>query len=289
MSSRGLSGSFAAEGDQEEPANEPTKRNTGDTDRTTQRKSHGNATGLPDTPEQPSRRIEPFPGVVVLPDVPAVELRGWVCLEEGWLEQIACGPGTREHESLVVPEATPSQIHAALLLAGFEPGHPGEWSLTPDGEFVFTPPRGSPLDVFVRHGQPRLATFPVVVWRGLIHVVTLPGEETEEPISAWIRDHHGINDFPDAPWVFGGSRLEPIPEGFGEGEYYVADQSGSIIGLVTFGDEVVGFSRVFADAASVQAPEWEVNRDRVPPVGTEVVLILRGRGENPGGITGTGE
>ena len=45
-------------------------------------------------------------------------------LELGWLEQVACAPATREHESLVVVNAKPSHIHAALLMAGFEPGTP---------------------------------------------------------------------------------------------------------------------------------------------------------------------
>ncbi len=61
----------------------------------------------------------------------------------------------------------------------------------------------------------------------------------------------------------------------GEGEHYVADYSGSIIGLVTFGDEVIGFSEVIADQAAVQEPEWIVDTDRVPPIGTEVTVVIR--------------
>ena len=61
----------------------------------------------------------------------------------------------------------------------------------------------------------------------------------------------------------------------GEGEHYVADLSGSIIGLVTFDDEVIGFSRVIADQAAVHPPEWEVDPERIPPVGTEVRLVIR--------------
>ena len=57
--------------------------------------------------------------------------------------------------------------------------------------------------------------------------------------------------------------------------HYVADMTGSIIGLVTFGDEVIGFSRVIADQDAVQPPSWEVRTDHVPPRGTEVTLILR--------------
>ena len=65
-------------------------------------------------------------GVAVWPQ--KVEIRAVVCLDAGWLEQIACSPGTREHEALVVVEIPPSDVHAALLSAGFEPGSPGRWS-----------------------------------------------------------------------------------------------------------------------------------------------------------------
>jgi hypothetical protein len=208
------------------------------------------------TAVSPRTRLNPFPGIVVVPDAPAVELQAWVCLEYGWLEQIACAPGTREHESLVVPRARPSQIHAALLMAGFEPGAPGRWSYENE-EYSFTPPTGTALDVFVRYTDES-------------------DRLIEEPIRLWIRDHLGGHEFPREPWIFAGSAFAPTPEWMEEeGEHYVADVTGSIIGLVTFGDEVIGFSRVFADQASVQPPEWEVNTERIPPVGTPVTIILR--------------
>ena len=65
------------------------------------------------------------------------------------------------------------------------------------------------------------------------------------------------------------------PKAMGPGEHYVADESGSIIGLVTFGDEVIGFSRVLADQDAVQEPEWEVNTAAIPPMGTSVTLVLK--------------
>ena len=201
--------------------------------------------------------VEPFPGVVVHPDSGIVELAGVVCLDVGWLEQIACEPNSREHESLIVPVAEASQVHAALLMAGHEPGRPGRWRLDEEQEFRFEPPVGSELDVWVRHGNEA-------------------GEPVEEPIRNWIRDGHGDQPFSLIPWVFGGSRLEPSPEWMkDDGMHYVADFTGSIIGLVTFGDETVGFREVIADAASVHPPVWEANSEAMPPVGTEVVLILK--------------
>jgi hypothetical protein len=203
-----------------------------------------------------SRRFEPFPGVTVYPEQRRVELEAEVCLDRGWLEQVACAAGSREHESLVVPVARPSQIHAALLTAGFEPGTPGSWTYE-QGEYEFVAPTGSPVQVHVSY---RAAD----------------GTTVEEPIRHWIHVRRGADvlPFPERPWIFGGSRIEPNPDWMGPGEHYVADVTGSIIGIVTFGDEVLGFSRVLADQASVQPPEWEAATERMPPVGTRVTLIL---------------
>ena len=199
--------------------------------------------------------LRPFDGIAVLPREPAVELEAWTCLERGWLEQVACSRNTREHESLVVIEARPSEIHAALLLAGFEPGTPGSWSYE-DEVLRFTPPTGDRVQILARYKE-------------------ASGREVEEPIRTWIEDGAGARPFPDEPWVFAGSTFADNLEWMGPGEHYLADYSGSIVGLVTFGDEVIGFSRVLADQDAVQPPQWQVRRDHVPPVGTPVTLIIR--------------
>ncbi|MHC4127938.1 MAG: YdjY domain-containing protein [Planctomycetota bacterium] len=211
------------------------------------------------TPGEP-RVLEPFEGITVRPDVPVIELEARACLEAGWLEQIACAPGSREHEALVVIKARPSDVHAALLLAGFEHGAPGSWSYE-DGALTFTPPTGDRLDVRARYER--------------------DGQTVEEPIRTWMTDAEGRPSFPDTPWVFAGSAFADNPDWMGPGEHYIADQTGSIIGLVTFGDEVVGFEEVFADQQSVQPLAWQVRIDHVPPAGTPVTVILRPAAAGP--------
>jgi hypothetical protein len=206
------------------------------------------------------RVVQPFPFITVNLDTQVVELDGFVCLDVGWLEQVVCSPGTREHETLVVSEALPSNVHAALLLAGHEPGSPGRWTYD-NNQVAVTPPTGPAFDVFVRYEA-------------------TDGSEVTEPISNWIRDHLGEVEFPDDPWIFGGSMLALGPEGR---EVYVADYSGSIIGLVTFGDEVIGFENVLADQHDIQPREWEVDPTRIPPMGTPVTVILRPRAPARGG------
>jgi hypothetical protein len=200
------------------------------------------------------RVLEPFEGITVRPDAQVVEIRAWSCLDAGWLEQIACSPRTREHETLVVVKVKPSDVHAALLLAGFQHGAPGSWTF--ENEVLsFIPPTGDRLEVLVRYER--------------------NGQTVEEPIGTWILDAEGRPSFPDKAWVFAGSMFAENPDWMGPGEHYVADQTGSIIGLVTFGDEVVGFEEVFSDQQSVQPLAWQVRIDYVPPVGTPVTVILR--------------
>jgi hypothetical protein len=208
----------------------------------------------PAAPRTPPRRVPFAAGVTADVAAHRVEVRAWTCLDAGWLEQVACSPRTREHESLLVVPARPSDIHAALLLAGFQSGRPGRWTYENE-TYRCEPPVGDPVAIEVRF-------------------IDAAGRERVEPIRNWIRDATGTRDFPESPWIFGGSLLRPNPPDWPPGEHYVADFTGSVIGLVTFGDELIGFGQVWADQDAVQPPEWEVNAEAVPPPGTEVTLVF---------------
>lgn len=181
-----------------------------------------------------------------------VEVDGFISLDAGALEQIACARGTREHESIFVPEPRPSEIHAALLLAGFEPGAPGQWRFTADGTLELIDPTGDEIEVLLRHGDGAF-----------------------EPIARFVRDGRSAAPFPDRPFVFAGSRLAPNPPSFGPGTHYVADYTGSVVGLVTFGDEMIAWREVIPDREEVAAPVWQANPLRLPAPGTSATLLLR--------------
>ena len=76
----------------------------------------------------PSKQVIQLPGGVVV-DQGAREVRvpAVVAIDVGWLEQVVCTQGTREHESLLMVDVPPSEVHAALMLIGLEPGRPGTW------------------------------------------------------------------------------------------------------------------------------------------------------------------
>ena len=185
------------------------------------------------------------PGLAIDGETQTLHIQGLMSIDEGWLEQIACLEGTRDHEVLVTTRVLPSHIHAGLLLLGGEAGAPGSWRWTQDA-LALTPPSGQDVDVFVQVAQ---------------------GDPV--PVSQWIVSEQQ-KPFPDAPWSFAGSRFESS----GTAERYEADLSGSLIGLVTFGDEVLAWRDVLPDQAVHQAPLWQVAGD-VPPPGTPVTLILR--------------
>jgi hypothetical protein len=199
-----------------------------------------------------------------------VEIDSQVAMREGWLEQLVCKAGTREHESLLAVEAMPRTIHAALLAAGLASGAPGSWSegaadASGSPTFTFVAPRGDRVTLRVRWSE--------------------GGAIREVPLCDWVRrapsaSHDGgeqsasPDSFPCDRFVFAGSLVRANPPSLGEGEHYVADFTGSIVGLVTFGDEVIAFDEVIPDRIDVAAPSWEARTSAIPPEGTPVTLII---------------
>jgi len=182
-------------------------------------------------------------------------------LEVGFLEQYVCSPSTREHESLFVFEGKASELHTALLLAGFKPGAPGSWREVP-------PPEGQPND-----GNQHFSAVPPTGDRIGITVVLPDG--TEHPLTHFVRPSPltpNANALPPNDFVFAGSRFRPDRRtGV---ERYLADCSGSIIGLVTFGDETIAAVEVVPDQISVAPPVWEAFTERMPKPGTKLMLRI---------------
>jgi len=114
---------------------------------------------------KPPRFVELHRDVRVDADSRRVEVRGRIACRQGFLEQVACGRGSREHESLLVVDAPASVLHAALLAAGLRAGHPGSWHAESDGSVRLEPPEGDAVRLQVRwmeQGEPREA--PIETW-----------------------------------------------------------------------------------------------------------------------------
>ncbi|MDG2021705.1 MAG: YdjY domain-containing protein [Phycisphaerales bacterium] len=206
--------------------------------------------------------IEPRPGRIVELDggVRAwvgrgrVEFPGMISLDQGWLEVAVCRRGSREHESIVVTDAVPSVVHAAMLLAGLTPGRPATYD---EATRLPIPPEGPVISIELRFASPEsdgddAATLPLVS-------VFEDARASVSPI-----------------WVFAGSLVRPNPQSMGPGEYYAADYAGTVVGLSTFGDEVVAVEEVRSPESGVDPPVWRIKQGVLPEIDTPVTVVLRG-------------
>lgn len=226
----------------------------------------------------PARKISPelraaieklvLPGVKINLDGWCVDVESRVCLKEGLLELIACTKDTKEHESIIMIEAKPSHVHTALLLLGAKPGSPAMQRMI-EGDsprFISTPPHGGPVEVLLvlKDAEGREKEHPIrdFLIRANEDGSVVEGEEVEEVEEA--------ERFTSDPFVFAGSLL--VGEGKGPRQY-LCDQSGNVISISTFGDELLCLPGFHENANG--ALMWQVNGEKLPEVGEKIILRLR--------------
>lgn len=208
-----------------------------------------------------------LPGVTINLKERCVDVDATICLDEGALELIACTVDTKEHESLIAVEAKPKNIHTALLLIGAKPGNPAMQKPTNKEKtrWRHVPPKGGPVDISIVFKNKQ-------------------GKEEERQISDFLEPFEGYEydeaeetpekkekeRFPTNTFLFAGSFLH----GKGEGpRIYVADMSGHVISLATFGDELLCLPGIHAHTAGALA--WQINSTHLPELGAKVKLRLR--------------
>ena len=180
----------------------------------------------------------------------SVDLDAEVVLREAdWLEQLACLPSTREHESILVVHAKPSHIHLALLTLGLQPGSPMQWQWH-DDQVTVHPPNGAPVAVSI--------------------VMQRDGGEAKIPANQWVLHQVTKQPLPDNIWLFAGSRL--TASGNDDKPVYHADVNGTTISLVSFGDDLLARPTELTNKDDEAA--WGPATDRIPDVGTKVIVRL---------------
>lgn len=217
-----------------------------------------------------------LPGIKINVDEWSVDVDATVSLHYGMLELIACIKDSKEHESVIAVNAKPSHIHTALLLIGGTPGNPAMRKIIGEGDdmrFIDMPPRGGLVDVYL--------------------VIETPEGKKEFPINQFIqktsddffdnREEEKDEDkkpelYPTHTFMFTGSVL--VEQRENEPRQYVADVSGSVITLVTFGDELLSTPEIHDDAN--HSLVWEVRSEGLPEVDAPVILRLKPqRAPNP--------
>jgi len=212
--------------------------------------------------------VEVFPHVRVDRAAGVVEFDAYVPMviddpeQVVFLETIVCTRNSKEHETLVATDARPSNIHAALLLIGAEPGEPGSWELGEDDAIIHIPPKGPEIEV-------------EFVW------TDEQGVEHRDDPASWIVSDDTGKPLPPHRWIFAGSRVvEWTPPGRDEPvEAYDADYSGTLIGLATFGTETLAWPVVVSPDSTVDEPVWIVDAGKAPVVDAPVVVRLKIAGE----------
>jgi len=204
-----------------------------------------------------------MPGIRLNLQERCVDVNATVCLREGLLELVVCTEDTKEHESIVVMNARPIQVHTALLLMGARPGTPAMKRVV-EGEverWISVPPAGDPIEVSLvfPDGQGQLKEHPInqFVAPALLNGNSEPNDEKKpSPFSSL--------------FLFTGSHLLGSMEG---PRKYACEFSGNVISVSTFGDELLCLPGIHGHQNDGLA--WKVNPQGLPELGTKVVLRLR--------------
>lgn len=211
---------------------------------------------------------QPFklPGLTINSKDRCLDVEASVCLDGGALELIACTKGSKEHESVIVVAARPIHIHTALLLLGAKNGSPARREAIGDQEarWVDLPPKGDLIDVFLefKDSAGKLTERPIsdFITRSSLNAPSpgaIPTEGDKAP------------RFPST-FIFAGSQV--VDSGPGP-KTYLAERSGHVISIATFGDEMLCLPEVHSQDNG--ALMWSIDPTHLPKKGTPVTLRLR--------------
>lgn len=225
--------------------------------------------------EKAVRKRVKLPGLVIDFKHRCVDLEATVCLDKGLLELVACTKSSKEHESIVAVSARAMHIHTALLLLGANNGHPAMRKPVDEEKtrWINVPPRGDAIEVFLvttdKEGMATERPISDFVVRSPQRddevdgvVVTAPEESRKPEDAKTARLPH--------TFLFAGSHLRDNGPG---PRQYLADLSGNLISIVTFGDELLCLP--FHQTQEDNALMWRVKPETLPKVGTKVTLRLR--------------
>ena len=179
-----------------------------------------------------------------------------VNMADGLVEYLLVTSKGSTHESVLVSDAGPQNVHVAMLLLGAKGAAPKEGQKAPgqiDADFLAKLPKlvGDRVLLSVR-------------WKDG------SGKEQTAPAERWVVQRTPIKNKPaketpmqDGPWLYNGSYLH-------EGRF-VAEGQGVYAAVNTFPSALINNPRPGANNDKL----WFVNQKAVPPVGTEVEFVIK--------------
>lgn len=213
--------------------------------------------GLPADPRERVRQTGPdtyqLGGVTIYAASREIAFAGIVNMATGLIEVVACTPRGKRHESVLVADVAPLDVHLALLLLSLEPGSNPGWFLHEDKRYRprgYDRPAGARVSVFVEWDSPQ-------------------GRQRSRAERLLIDQRTG-ETLPKTDWVFVGSYL--LEQG-----QYVADEVGSII--TNYHDPT---AVIDCPLESSRMDDYTyANTARIPPPGTPVTIRVVACGEKP--------
>ena len=171
-----------------------------------------------------------------------IVMAGRVCQDAGALEFFATLRGYQEHEAVVTIKTKSSFVHALLLSMGINPGHPVQFR--PE----FKAAEGPEINVTV-------------------HWTDKEGKRQSAKAQDWIKNFETGKPL-EHPFVFGGSTFVELNGGK---EYYAADD-GYLICVANFPSAMMDLPISSTDSNAGLL--FEANTEKIPPIGTEVAVVL---------------
>ena len=189
-------------------------------------------------------RLDPHDRVWVDKGKKRVVVDGYIALNDGALEMMACLVGTKEHESIVATFCKAKTVHAALLAVGAEPGKPVQWE-------PFSPPTGSEIQIFALWNDEK-------------------GEKKHVDVRQWLRVIGTKDEILKPNWVFAGSILWQDPD---SGEKIYQAEGGDLICVSNFSTATLDIPLESSQVNS--GLMFAAFTDRIPPLRTPVRLVLQ--------------
>ena len=181
----------------------------------------------------------------------SVTFPGKVNMDKGLLEYLLTGPKGSTHETLLVTEIAPSDLHMAMLLLGAKGAGlraPGPDDKPPEqitDEYLKTAPQPAGDKIFIS-----------VKWKK-------EGKETITPVEDWLQNTETAKPAERGPWIYTGSMFV--------GEKFLAQTEQSFAALVTYPPALINNPR----KGNTNDAVWEVNEKAVAPVDTPLEITIR--------------
>lgn len=176
-----------------------------------------------------------------------VTFPGVLNMNDGNLEYLIVTEQGNTHESLLVSDVTPSDLHFAMLLLGAKGSGAHNGDMPPaqiDSKYLKTAPKlkGDDINITVR-------------WK-------VGDTEKSAPVEDWLINTETKKPAERGPWIYNGST-------FNEG-HFLAQLEGAHAALVTYPAALINNPRKGNDNDQI----WMVNTKAVPAVKTPVDIII---------------